>query len=233
VTFGDVGDMSATRRRHVELRFGDSSLTGMGGYSTDMKFWWHMPVPEEVQRRTLLHKKDNSDEELISINVLEFVTVIVSYLAALHVVVTTNNFTTDPHPVLLNVTDNSSALSWTMNACRKSKIAQLLARFFCSLVMNSPLGINSKWISTHENTIADEISRMKDSLDEHSQLTFDYSTLQQNFPQLRQCNFFQLKPELVSLIWQIVLQKSWPDHNEIKTSLQSGLGKLTGSSGAQ
>jgi hypothetical protein len=220
------------KRTPTAVSFGDSSLTGMGGYSIDMKFWWHLPIPEEVQRRTLLHKKDNSDGELISINVLEFVTVIVSYLAALHVV-TTTDFTIDPHPVLLNVTDNSSALSWTMNACRTSKIGQLLARFFCSLLMNSPLGINSKWISTHDNTIADEISRMKDSLDEHSQLTFDYSTLQQNFPQLQQCNFFQLKPELVSLIWQIVLQKSWPDHNEIKTSLQSGLGKLIGSNGAQ
>lgn len=220
------------KRTPTAMSFGDSSLTGMGGYSLGMKFWWHMSVPEEVQRRTLLHKKDNSDGGLISINVLEFVTVIVNYLAALHVV-TSTKFTADPHPVLLNVTDNSSALSWTMNACRTSKIGQLLARFFCSLLMNSPLGINSKWISTHENTIADEISRTKDSLDENSQLTFDYSTLQQNFPQLRQCNFFQLKPELVSLIWRIVLQESWPDHNEIKTSLQSGLGKLIGSSGVK
>ena len=92
--------------------FGDSSLTAMGGYSLDLKFWWHLPVPEEVQQRTLLHKADNKDGQLISINVLEFVTVIIDYIASLHVI-TTTSYTADPHPVLLSVTDNTSALSWT------------------------------------------------------------------------------------------------------------------------
>ena len=145
------------RRMPSASSFGDSSLTGMGGYSLDLKFWWHLPVPEEVQQRTLLHREDNSDGQLISINVLEFVTVIIDYIASLHVI-TTTNFTADPYPVLLNVMDNTSALCWTLHACRQSNIGQQLAWFFCSLLINSPLGINSKWISTHENTIPDEIS---------------------------------------------------------------------------
>ena len=40
--------------------YGNSSLTGMGGYSLTLKYWWHMSVPEEVQQQTLLHKKDNT-----------------------------------------------------------------------------------------------------------------------------------------------------------------------------
>jgi hypothetical protein len=108
------------------ISFGDSLLTGMGGYSLSLKFWWHLPIPEEVQRRTLLHKKDNSDGQLISINVFEFVMVIINYVASLFVI-TTTTFTSDPFPILLNVTDNMSALSWTTHACRKSIIGQRLA----------------------------------------------------------------------------------------------------------
>ncbi len=88
-------------------------------------------------QRTLLHKKDNSDGRLISINVLEFVTVIINYCASLHVVRTTSA-TNNPHPGLLNMTDNASALSWTTGACRKSMIGCRLARFFCSLLIGSP-----------------------------------------------------------------------------------------------
>lgn len=176
--------------------------------------------------------KDNKDGTLISINVLEFVTVIINYIAALHVIRTTN-ITNDPYPVLLNVTDNTSALNWTLNACRKSKIGKLLSRFFCSLLINSPLGINSQWISTHENNIADDISRLKTSLDENSRLTFDYSSLQQSYPQLSHCSFFQLQPELTSLIWQIVLHEKWPCHEEIKILRQQPLGSLTTSFGAK
>jgi len=48
-----------------------------------------------------------------------------------------------------------------MHACKKSAIGRRLARFFCGLLIGSPMGINSKWISTSQNTIADEMSRLK------------------------------------------------------------------------
>ncbi len=99
--------------------FGDSCLEGAGGYSLSLGFWWHLTFPEEVKLRTLLHKRDNADGLLISINVLKFVTVIINYCVAFHMALGKNP-TNDPYPVLLNVTDNASALSWTMGACRKS-----------------------------------------------------------------------------------------------------------------
>jgi hypothetical protein len=76
-----------------------------------------------------MHKKDNKEGQLISINDFEFATVIINYCSSLHVFMTTS-ITKDPHTFLLNVTDNASALSWTNHTCRKSKLGRLLARFF-------------------------------------------------------------------------------------------------------
>ncbi len=89
-------------------------------------FWWHIPFPEVVKQHTLLHKQDNKDELLILINVLEFVTVIVNYCTTLYFI-TTKLVTNHPYPVLLNVTNNASALSWTTGACKKTKVGHLLA----------------------------------------------------------------------------------------------------------
>ena len=86
-----------------------------------------------VKQRTLLHKQDNKDGLLILINVLKFVTVIIDYCATLHFI-TTTAATNGLFPVLLNVTDNASALSWTTGACKKSKVGRLLAHFFCLLI---------------------------------------------------------------------------------------------------
>ena len=149
--------------------------------------------------------------------------------------VLTKKPTSDPYPVLLNVTNNLSALSWTTGACRKSRIGRLLARFFCSLLINSPLGINSQWISTLHNAIADDISRAKTAASEstHSYPSFDYSSLQQKYPELSHCSFFQPAPELISLIWEIVLTERWPCHDEIKRLKLRPLGNLTTSSGVQ
>jgi hypothetical protein len=181
--------------------FSDSCLEGAGGYSLSLGFWWHLPFPGEVKLCTLLHKRDNADGLLISINVLEFVIIIINYCAALHMVLTKNP-TSNPYPVLLKVTNNASALSWTTGACRKSRIGRLLARFFYSLLINSPHGINSQWISMLHNAIANDISCAKTAALEytHSYPSFDYSSLQQKYPELSHFSFFQPVPELISLI---------------------------------
>jgi hypothetical protein len=78
----------------------DSSLEGAGGF---WGFWWHIHFPDEVVQRTLQFKTNNDNGMLVSINVLEFVMVIINYCTALHVV-WTSPVTDDPHPVILNVT---------------------------------------------------------------------------------------------------------------------------------
>jgi hypothetical protein len=142
--------------------------------------------------------------------------VIINYCAALHFVMTTSA-TDDLYPVLLNVTDNASALSWTTGACKISKVGHLLARFFCLLMINSPLGINSKWTRTDNNKIADDISRIKrESVTEDSPPFFDYSTLTQTYPELIHCSSFVIQPELILLVWEMVLTERWPCHDEIR-----------------
>ena len=87
------------------MMIGDSSLEGAGGFSIKLGFWWHIQFSIEIIQRTLLFR----DSPLVLINVLKYVMVIINYIAALHILRTTN-VTDDPHLVLLNITDNSSAL---------------------------------------------------------------------------------------------------------------------------
>ncbi len=92
------------------LIIGDSSLVACGGYSITLKFWWHLSFPKEIVERTLLHLKNNSDDTFISINCLEYVTIIIGYCAAL-VVFAAHKVNNDPYPVILCITDNTSTLN--------------------------------------------------------------------------------------------------------------------------
>ena len=221
------------KRTPFARTFGDACLHGAGGYSLELKFWWHMEFEDDIVQRTLLHKKDNSDGDLISINVLEFFTVIINYCGALTVFMSEET-TDDPNPVLLNVTDNTSALNWTVHNCKSSMIGRMLARFFCCLLMDSPMGINSEWIATDDNELADEISRLrkKSSHIQHFR-TFDYSSLQQKYSVLKACRFFQPSQELICMINAIVLHMKWPNLAEVRTLKQKGLGKLISSCGVE
>ena len=140
--------------------FGDSSLLSCRGYSIQLRMWWFLPFPEEIVQRTLLHLKNNKDQMFISINCLEFVTIILNYCAALTAFHEDSNID-DPYPVVFCVTDNISAKNWTMHTSKKIIIGRALARFFCGLLIGSRVGINAKWISTLHNKIADDVSRLK------------------------------------------------------------------------
>jgi hypothetical protein len=119
---------------------GDACLHGAGEYLISLGFWWHLEFPDEVKKHMLLHKSDNADDMLISINVLEFVMVSIIYCMILHIVATTNVMD-NPHLVVLNITNNRSMLNWTLHACKTFKIGWLLAHLFCSLLINSPVRI--------------------------------------------------------------------------------------------
>ncbi len=214
-------------RTPLATTIGDSLLEGAGGFSITLGFWWPICSPDEVVQRTCQFKTSNNNGMLVSINVLEFMTVIINYCTALYVV-WTSPITDNPHPVILNVTNNSSALScWTLHTCKQSKIGQMLACFFCSLLINLPLGINSLWISTIDNKIADNISCLKKQSDINSSPAFDYTILKQTYPELRPCSFFQIQPELTLLKWNIMLTKKWPNHEEVQTLKQRPISKLT------
>jgi hypothetical protein len=145
----------------------NSSLVACGGYSITLKFWWHLSFPKEVVEQMLLHLKDNSDKTFILINCLEYVTIILNYCASL-VAFVTWKVNDDPYPVVLCVTDSTSALNWTLHTSKKSIIGRALARFFCGLLIGSNVGMNTKWISTIKNLIANKISRLKEFINTNS-----------------------------------------------------------------
>ena len=206
--------------------FGDSSLRACGGYSTTLRVWWYIPFPDEIVHRTLLHMKNNENETFISINCLEYVTIIINYCAAIYAFAK-NDITTDPHPVVLCVTDNVSAKNWTVHTSKKSIIGRALARFFCGLLIGSDVGINAKWISTHANKIADDISRLKKSATNPFSFQYDFSKLKQDHAELKHCHFFQPSQELLSMIWDILLTRRSPALNKVLQLKQNGFGKLS------
>jgi hypothetical protein len=205
--------------------FGDSSLLACGGYSTALQVWWYISFPDKIIEQMLLHLSNNESDTFISINCLEYVTIILNYCATITALLETqvNN---NPHLVVLCVTDNISAKNLMLHTSKKSIIGRALARFFCGLLIGLDLGINTKWISTAANKIAGKISRIKKS---NTPLSFhyDFSKLQQDHAELKNCRFFQPSPELLSMIWEVFLTQKSPDLNKVLLLKQNGLGRLS------
>jgi hypothetical protein len=161
-------------------------------------------------------------------NCLEYVTIIINYCAS-KAVFESKKVTDDPHPVVLCVTDNTSALNWTLHTSKKSIIGRALARFFCGLLIGSNVGVNAKCISTTKNVIADKISRLKSTNPTSSpSLTYDYSNLQQEHKELKACSFFHPSPKLLLLIREILLMQKCPDFSVVLKLKPSDLCKLSG-----
>ncbi len=199
-----------------------------GGYSITRKFWWHLSFPKEIVKRTLLHLKDNSDETFILINCLEYVTIITNYCESL-VAFASQKVTDNPHLVVLCITDNTSALIWTLHTSKKSIIRRALARFFCGLLIGLNIRVNAKWISKLENVITDKISRLKSSNPaSYPSPTYNYFKLQQEHRELKAWTFFHQSPKLLLLIWEILLTRKCPDLSVVLKLKLSNLGKLNG-----
>jgi hypothetical protein len=125
---------------------GDSLLEGARGFSSTLGFWWHIRFPDEVVQHTLQFKTSNDNGMLVLINLLEFVMVIINYCAALHVV-WTSPITDNPHPVILNITDSSSALSWTLTHASNQKLGK------CLLVSSVHCWLTHLLASTHNGSV--------------------------------------------------------------------------------
>jgi hypothetical protein len=210
---------------------GNSLLIACGGYLITLKFWWHLSFLKEVVKQMLLHLKESSDKPFILINCLEYVTIILNYCASL-VAFASCKVNDDPHPVVLCVTDNTSALNWMLHTSKKSNIGRALARFFCGLLIGSNVGVNAKWIGTIKNMIANKISRLKEVINTNSKLpssfsTYNYAHLQQEHEELKVCNFFQPSHKSLSLIWDILLTQKCPDLNQILKLEPCNLSKLS------
>ena len=139
-------------------------------------------------------------------------------------------FEDDPFPVILCKTDNTSALSWINHRCKGSLLGRALGRLLVGLLMDSPLGINATWINTHDNEVADGLSRFKSNSDNVSNdhPTFDYSLLQQKYEKtLSGCRLWLPSSRLISLIYTVLTTRQSPPLKELRNFKPSDLGKLT------
>ena len=106
----------------------DSSLSAAGGFSYDMGFWWYIEWPQDIAQRTLRFVSSNVDGTLVTINALEYASLIINYVAATYVLMHLDPLTTDPHPVVLFYADNTAAESWMKKASSSSEGARALCR---------------------------------------------------------------------------------------------------------
>ena len=202
---------------------GDACPWGGGGWSTDLKFWWHMDFAttfsaEIVERASKKHQKS---PDYISINVLETVVVIINYAATLcacHV----DGVDLSTCPVLLNYCDNTSACTWINRKCRNSLLGRRLGRIFAGLLWGRAVGVQCEWLSTHDNEIADKISRVK-----RESGTFDYSLLLAEFPQLQTCRIFRPSETLLSMISSVLEGGDLPDPQMIRRLTPQTLGSFS------
>eukprot|EP00957_Ditylum_brightwellii_P012036 909237-Ditylum_brightwellii.AAC.1 len=115
---------------------GDSSLFAAASFSTKLQFWWHLEWPEEVQARNINEMKRDKDRKLISINVLEYITVILNYVATIASIQGLRNrgLLHHPHVVVLIKADNTAAESWAKKSC-SSVIGKALMRLQAALMI--------------------------------------------------------------------------------------------------
>ena len=203
----------------------DSSLSAAGGYSFDMKFWWHIIWPTEIRQRTHRYfvriRAENGS--IISINVLEYAAIIITQAAATHFFTVREPRADDPFPVVLYEADNSTAESWAVKACKASSIGRALGRLHCSLMINNPVGTLLGHVTSEDNIIADRLSRATTN----PALSTEFHSLLQDFPQLHLCRRFQPSHELLSLIMDALLLENLADPLEASRRVLSNLGRIT------
>lgn len=204
---------------------GDSSLDAAGGWSIDMKFWWYLEWDEDIRRRTLRYIKDGKSGKLVCINCLEYATVLINYAASVHYWVIQGNAIAKkiPFPKVLILADNMTAESWTIKGCKKSFVGRRLGRLQCSMMINSPVGVDTGYINTKKNIIADRISRWK----KETNALLNFDVLMQDYPQLRCCQRFHPSSELLSLIKDALLSKRLVNPLEVRELLLKNPGRVT------
>jgi len=200
-------------------------LDAAAGWSVPMQFWWYYEWPSWVKDRTLRKIKNGKSGELIDINVLEYATELINYAAGTYFWHVEDNCTkmNIPYPRMLNRADNKSAESWAIKGCKKSLLGRRLGRLQCAMMINNPLGLDTEYVNTKSNVIADRLSRCKTLSDAF----LEFDLLKQEYPQLRHCRHFQPSNELISCILDALSSKKLEDPLEVSKRILKNPGKIT------
>ncbi len=103
------------------MAYSDSSLHAVGGFSTDLNFWWHLQWPDHIQACAVKARTGNT----ISINALKYAAIIINYIAttAAFLDAPINN---DPYPTALYFTDNVASQAWICKGAKTSPAGKAL-----------------------------------------------------------------------------------------------------------
>ena len=203
--------------------YSDSCLHTTGGYSLYLGFWWYLGWPENIQQRTLKFIYNDKDGKLVSINALEYASLILNYVAASHVLTQVYPTKGDPHPVVLLYADNRTAESWLIKASKSSHVGRALGYIQAALMVSNPVGINVDHVTSKDNDIADRISRIKSELALLTEMQKNYK----DHPSLRSCQRFHPSAELKSLIWETLLARKFVDPLEASRRILATPGAIT------
>lgn len=182
----------------------DASLTSCGGCSISLRFWWYLSFTDTLRKRTLKYRRwiYNEDGKLISINLFEYLAIIVTYAAALFILTTDSTIKlSHQYPILAAFADNISAVKWAYNACHAGDIGKALSRIFAALTYGSPLGCQPHYIEGVLNKSADAVSRFDNKTDIFSQ----FHKLSQEIPELKSCRHLRVSNEFCSILTQALL----------------------------
>ena len=203
--------------------YSDSCLHAAGGFSYDMGFWWYFEWPQSIQACTLKFITNDSQGNLITINSLEYASLIIEYVAAFHALTIRNPSPADPHPVVCLFADNTTAEAWIIKASKASLAGRALGRIQASLMINNPVGINVNHVTSSANVVADRISRILTE----ANLLSDMQPIFQDFPALKSCQRFHPSAELISLILDTLLHKKFVDPLLTSRAVLAAPGRIT------